>query len=866
LIDAGVNGARAAEVAPRLAERSALRADLDSPYRPNFNYVKAAPEIKAAMEEVYDLAHARIAKGREGVQTHDKTLTEADAIITGKRMTVESLLEREPVAEPVAAAELTAMRQLEVGAAEYVSAVKDRVLKGEAQPGDLRRALTLHAEVSERVSLAKTGTARALESLKIEAEAKGKITSEALARIADGIDPRVSEMDLARTLQVAEAAEGAAGVSRLSQLVTSLPGAFMEYFYGVILSGKAIGRNAFGNGVGSLLTLPERALAGYMPKSLAYVTPKAAQLKPGIVPGETAAYVHGFWEGLRRNVVAKARLAELEEVGRGKFDLINDAEAKITARNMGAEGIPIVGPGLDMLGTGVRLFPKVLERNDVWTKSYVVNGELHAAAYKKAVTEGLTGDKFTARYMALLDDVNLFSKSERADIARRTKQVTMTSEIENPLMRRVAAAFDASAASGAASRFLLVAFPRITSNIFETFASYTPILNLAAARFWSEMKAGGERAQLAYARLTLGASIYSLILYSADEGVITGDLPTDPTRRQQALHQENYQERSIKIAGKWRSYRGMGVLEDIFAMAVNARNIITQIPDKDLSKVALASALSMWDVVQNMSFLTMLGDALSAGGHSTAPEARVGALERFAEQKALSLLPMSGALRELRKTFDATRREVESFTDRFRDAIPGLSTLKDKDGNDAVPPRRDMITGRPLVMENYPFIPGNAVKAEHNPVWEEVHRLQGAGLRPLPGYITPGADRDRDLGLTPDLRTKTSINLTPQEQDRWAELMTIIVKDGMGRTLQQRLKAEMTSDAYKRASDSTKAADLQRIYSDYRNVSRTALIQELPKLRAAIEKATAEDNVRQLPPERQGAALNALRERVRIAQ
>lgn len=827
-----------------------------TPYQPNYNYIKADADVKAAMKASYKLAHDRIAAGRKGVQTHDKTQAQADQFIASGELTVEKVMEMTPSTDPQPVHVVKAMRDLEVGVAEYAAKVKDRVLAGNAAPGELRQAIALSVAMAERVSLAKTGYGRALDSLKIMAEAEtGRISPETVARFADGIDPRMSEMELARALDVAEKVAGKPGKKGFLGMVGSFPEVFMELFYGSILWSKAIGRNLIGNLTLEMAAEPVQALASLMPRGIPFVTKAEGWLKPGITLSEAGAQLHGRIEGFRKGAIARAQLAKFDEAGGGKYDLIAENKAAIAV----ADPTNAVGVALNYLGSTLRGASTILGKQDIFSKFHHISARIHGMAHRKALTEGLTGEAFQRRYMDLVDDPTLFSQSERSEIARMVKQDTYTMEIENPLAKGVMDTIARFESGNAAFRFLVLAFPRITGNMFETFASYTPGLNLASTRWWRAMRAGGAEAQRAHAQLALGTAILGTLMYYADEGLIQGDHAEDTSKK-----------RSFRLPGTdhWVSYKGLGFLEDIVAFSADSRAAIARLPQKDLPKVALAMVLSMYDAFDNMAFIQTFGEFASILTPTLRSEARVEKLEEYGQKKLLSLVPFSGALRELRRTTDSTRREAKEFTQRLYDNLPGFSMKKDKHGNWEVPPRRDLIYGDEEKVTNIPFLTTATADKSDDPVWGEIYRLTKAMstkiVKPIPDHAVPGLT-ENDLQLSPTPMGKHGFALTHQEKDRLAVIMTKELRLGGNRLMHQNMKDLIESDRYQnRASDQWRAEQLSDIYNQYLKGATEELLQQSPALRREVLRVKGENEINSLPPDRQPAAREALRNRIKV--
>jgi hypothetical protein len=445
-------------------------------------------------------------------------------------------------------------------------------------------------------------------------------------------------------------------------------------------------------------------------------------------------------------------------------------------------------------------------------------------------------------------------------MVRFVKQDSYTMEIENPIAKAVVDAIGRFDYGNAAFRWLFFAFPRITSNMFETFASYTPGLNFASARFYKALRAGGADTQRAISQLAVGSAITGLLMYYADEGLIAGDEPDDPGIR-----------RTLRLPGTNTriSYKGLGFLEDVMAFSADTRKVVAQVGQKDLPQVAGAFLLSMWDAFDNMAFIQTFGEVSSIlipARYNMEMGQRAEKLVEFGQKKMLSLMPFSGALRELRKLTDTTRREAKTFIDRLYNQVPVLSSLQDEYGNYRVPPRRDLIYGDELKSQTWYLTSSTEDKGE-DPVWKEIYRLTRttgkAVVRAIPDHVVPGLTED-DIQLVAPAEAKQGFALTHEEKDRVAVIMTQELRLG-GKLMHERMKDLIGSGRYERASDTWRANELADIFNEYRNGAMDQFMRDNPALRREAARVKAENDAKMLPPERQQHTIDAIRRRIGVS-
>jgi ribosomal protein S18 acetylase RimI-like enzyme len=210
---------------------------------------------------------------------------------------------------------------------------------------------------------------------------------------------------------------------------------------------------------------------------------------------------------------------------------------------------------------------------------------------------------------------------------------------------------------------LFVPFVRPSVNTFRYVWQNTPLLNRFNAEARAIMEEGAEEATVLHARSALAGSLMVYSMTKFMEGGITGDGPKDRTLR--AIWQKNHQPYSIRIGGRWVSYRRMEPFASWMGLVADAMEAVHEI-DSEGERQSILGAVFMAMVknTYNKSWTSGLSNVFAAIEREDARSVeRVfsGIVSGFVPQ-AISQFNTDPYLREARGIVDATRSR-----------IPGLS-------------------------------------------------------------------------------------------------------------------------------------------------------------------------------------------------
>jgi hypothetical protein len=606
--------------------------------------------------------------------------------------------------------------------------------------------------------------------------------------------------------------------------------------------------------------------------------------------GEAAQMAVGFFEGLNdqlrmlRHWDSEAWRTQLSLYGKHEFTGIH--APAVTAANFGLDPKSYGGIFVDWTGRALRLPMEILNGTDAVGKA--VNGRMmhRVEAFRQATNEGHLGTEFNRRVDELLEEPWTLNGQalQRIEEFKEAQTFTKSFEPGGMLERIQRGPGPAHPVAELFYRNAVLAFFRTPVRIAEYAAQHTPLLNVLSGQIRTDLKAGGVARQTALAKVVVGTGIMAGFGYMESLGQITGSGPRDPELKRQ-WEASGWQEKSFwdPVNSKWRSYDGLEPIATLIAVGADVSAAGRAMPEADYLQLFTAGVLAFFNHVDSKTYLqgiSQIKDIMAAPG----PDAQVAKALHFAGRNLVGMVPVAGtalqlasagAVAEVEKFFDPTRRravpsgaienpflrEFDAMLQYYRSRIPGLSSERDKAGEFKIAPWRNSVTGEVAITENFPFLPFPGRTPKYDPVFAEIIRLEGAGLKELPTYI--GAREAPQFGLQPARQQRPGVQLTPQEADRWVVLMTQVVKNGKGQSYHEALAATITSPAYQRVADrpEQQKAWLKTVEGEFKERSKRELFTEYPKLRALFYEEQVEQRVQRAPTSQREQLRDTLRNR-----
>ena len=204
-------------------------------------------------------------------------------------------------------------------------------------------------------------------------------------------------------------------------------------------------------------------------------------------------------------------------------------------------------------------------------------------------------------------------------------------------------------------------------------------LGLLSKKYREEFAAGGERAQLARARLTFGAMMGAYIAMQAVDLKVTGSGPSD------------YEARRLKLLTGWRprsfvytnsegerayqSYDRMeplsyiiGTIADLVEM--NELNKYNAYEEYDPGEAISAVTLVLAENTLNKSFMIGPHDFMAAFSKGPGQQNK---MNRFTSGLSNAVIPLSGARRDARKFKDPYMRQAFTYIEKLKNGTPWMS-------------------------------------------------------------------------------------------------------------------------------------------------------------------------------------------------
>lgn len=215
-------------------------------------------------------------------------------------------------------------------------------------------------------------------------------------------------------------------------------------------------------------------------------------------------------------------------------------------------------------------------------------------------------------------------------------------------------------------------FVRTSVNLWRTGVETTPVLNLLYKKNREIMARGGPEAAELHARSVIAGTVYAaMFMYGKDN--VTGRGPSDPALRKlwRGKDGRSHQPYSIRVGGKWISYRRGDPLGMMIGMTADLRTMIHEIGNDDPTVAEFATSIvaaiaSNLSSKTHMAGITLATDAFSSNDGPS--------MERWLSGIA-SGLAVPSAVAQFND--DGTMREVQSIGDAIINRIPGWSKTLD---------------------------------------------------------------------------------------------------------------------------------------------------------------------------------------------
>jgi hypothetical protein len=501
------------------------------------------------------------------------------------------------------------------------------------------------------------------------------------------------------------------------------------YISGLLLTPLTAAKNFIGNSYAAMNSVAERELAGWL--SIDEVN--------GIVKGEGFAQFQGMQSAMA-----------------GGFKKWGDAFSKMAPEEASKfDFVPYRFEGA--LGRVWQSGSDNLRGMDNFFKAILHNGDIYGQALNRGTHQGLEG-------RALADYAARHARLPSQSMIEHAKDFALNGTYQNDLgtMGKWAQGL---LQYGPMS--LLFPFMKTPMNLAKYSWNHTPGLQFLSNSLYQDILAGGTRADMAIARLTL-SNMMGMFWYGlAQQGLLTGGGPVDPGLRR------TWGKEPYAFAGKdawWQPGQLDPATTSIWMMADFAE-VMNQLDDPTAEQTAMAIGLAGVRDIVDKSYWQTVGQAVDF----------IGALRSGEEPGAQAKRLITGPLQNIQggplvarvaRIVDPVRREARGFMQQVRSRVPGFS--------ESMPPVRDgwgdpMVPPQPLGGGWAGLVsPLSAKGYETDRIKKEGARLQ-AKLPMFPWSIGGKSIDDFDIRtLLPG--DQLPVDLTPKQRDRWQVIYREILR------------------------------------------------------------------------------------------
>lgn len=374
-------------------------------------------------------------------------------------------------------------------------------------------------------------------------------------------------------------------------------------------------------------------------------------------------------------------------------------------------------------GEVARLPTRFLTAEDQLFKGIARRMELNAQAVRIANREGLTGEERTARVAELVANPTDDMLARSLDYGLYLTYQRQLGETGRGLSQITSSSLPAK---------IVVPFVRTPINLLKFATERSPAAPLL--REWrQDFAAGGERRDVALARMMLGTGIGYSFYSLAQQGIITGAAPPDPARAR-LMYADGWQPYSIRVGDRYISYSRLDPISTIMGVAADMATLPQNMSDRQREDQSTMLVASIMNNLANKTWLS--GVASLTAGLADPQRNAENWLERTVSSFATPAV-MGGMARQI----DPVVRQREGVGEAIRARVPGMS-------DDLYPARN--VFGEPRLTDSLgpDFIsPFWQSQSQDDPVVAEMLRIQKSVSAPGKQFTEEGerVDYPRDV-------------------------------------------------------------------------------------------------------------------------
>lgn len=768
----------------------------------NFNHIDSPDQVKFAIGKMADLFKGRIDDATRGTITQQETAKLAEEM----GLTVTDILSRQK-GQPWNAETALAARQVWAASAEQLVAAAKAASGPSASALDkfqFRKLMAVHQAIQQEVIGARTETARALNSWKIDAGGSGVEKARAVDQVLTAMGGPEHAQELARRLAIlAESGADPAAIARFADrgAASATMDAVREVWVnGLLSSPKTHVVNVSSNLLVTFQQIMERGAA--------------AQIRnftggEGVVAGEATAMAYGAVESIKDawKLAAKSLKTGETSLAFNKVDTLQTNALSSEAFRMSKE--TGLGRFVDFLGSVTRVPQRLLGAEDEFFKTIGYRMELRAQALRTATQEGHKGAALATRIDDIIRNPPDHIKIASADSALYNTFTNETGAFGKAVMslRNIDSPLNPA--------MFILPFVRTPVNIARYAFERSPLAPLVG-QWRADIAAGGARADLALARMSTGTAVMVAAMDFADRGLITGEGPKGHADRdvREGLMRQGWQQYSLKIGDRWYSYNRT----DPFGMTVGLAASIAEavrkgeIDENDVDEWHEVTAMAIAAVSQVTISKTYLNGFAQFVEVMSDPKRYS---QSYVQNLIASFTPATSLMSTVKGAVDPIQRETNNPMEAVMARIAGLSSK--------LPPRRNL-WGEPVSTASglgdiYDAVtPVQSKAIVDSPIDREIVRLDAGPLRINKTTMFDGVN--------------ANMKMFPQAYDDYTRLAGNGLKHpAWGVGAKDLLNSIVSgkhplSASYNILSDDSRRAFISNTLSDYRKMAQQQILND----------------------------------------
>ena len=702
----------------------------------NLGKLKSPQDIKRALDTTERVV------GFDAATRGKVSQEETTRLAAELNMTPDNLIARRQGQAFNAEEALAARQILAKSSNELVNAAK-RIQKlenpGDELLADFRQKWLRHVAIQEQVSGATAEAGRALNQFKMHADSRA-IRGDVLAAVVRGGGGKGDLKDAAETL--IDAVESGPGVFNALAEKASKPkwrNKIGELYINLLLSNPPTHIvNTVSNTLTSIAQIPEFAVGSVFGRARQLLSKE--DISDRVYSSEVGARAFGLIQGAKEGARLFARALRTGEAS----DFVTKVE--------GDEFRSISG----LKGEAIRIPTRFLTAEDEFFKGVARRMEMNAFAANAARKEGLRGDAYKERVVELLENPTDEMLHRALDYGRYLTFQRQLGDFGQSVSRGTQSSLVAK---------IVVPFVRTPINLMKFATERSPAAPVL--KEWRrDFSAGGAKRDMAVARMMIGTGFAATMYQAAQEGLITGAVPSDPAKAR-LLYADGWQPYSVKIGDRYVSYSRLDPFSTTIGVAADMATLPEGMSDKQRDEKATLLVASIMGNLASKTWLSGMSDFVSALHE---PERNAG---NWLERVAGSFTVPAGVAGTAR-AIDPVSRRRESVSEAIQARIPGMSQ--------GLLPRRDVF-GEPI--ENDSLGPDIV-----SPFWQSMDKndpVVGEMLRIGKSVSAPGKQFSED---------GERLDYEPEAYDRYHEIS--------GRLVYNSLSDLIGSAKYQQADDAGK--------------------------------------------------------------